>query len=277
MVLFCSIDTPGVIKRVSQLFDGHPILIQGFNTFLPVGYLIECTIGGDGMHVGRIIVTTPTGTMMRADDSRSWTMTDHAGVVTTSTVPVSASETALSVALAQTASGSKSKIEQQLPAAERPGSLPPAIAYVTKVKTSCNTATYREFLTILEQWKEYTVHNSGSTMTTGEGEDKIFMRDILIKIKELFSASNRPELVEDFRIFVPDNSVEVFDEVLAMKDRKRKRVVDALPTVAGSSSASGKRKRKPTEREKEKELPIKPSSGSINKVGTNPNYISTTY
>eukprot|EP01135_Chromosphaera_perkinsii_P004375 Nk52_evm26s279 gene=Nk52_evmTU26s279 len=36
-----SIDTPGVIGRVSTLFDGHPDLIRGFNTFLPPGYKIE--------------------------------------------------------------------------------------------------------------------------------------------------------------------------------------------------------------------------------------------
>lgn len=36
-----SIDTPGVINRVSNLFKGHPDLIVGFNTFLPPGYKIE--------------------------------------------------------------------------------------------------------------------------------------------------------------------------------------------------------------------------------------------
>ena len=36
-----SIDTPGVIDRVLQLFDGHRELILGFNTFLPEGYKIE--------------------------------------------------------------------------------------------------------------------------------------------------------------------------------------------------------------------------------------------
>lgn len=36
-----SIDTPGVIQRVSNLFRGHPELIVGFNTFLPPGYKIE--------------------------------------------------------------------------------------------------------------------------------------------------------------------------------------------------------------------------------------------
>ena len=37
----CSIDTPGVIRKVSELFVGFPDLIVGFNTFLPPGYKIE--------------------------------------------------------------------------------------------------------------------------------------------------------------------------------------------------------------------------------------------
>ena len=36
-----SIDTPGVIARVKQLFAGHPELIVGFNVFLPPGYKID--------------------------------------------------------------------------------------------------------------------------------------------------------------------------------------------------------------------------------------------
>lgn len=36
-----NINTPGVIRRVSTLFEGHPLLIEGFNTFLPPGYKIE--------------------------------------------------------------------------------------------------------------------------------------------------------------------------------------------------------------------------------------------
>ena len=54
-----AIDTPGVIDRVSTLFNGHPNLIQGFNTFLPPGYRIECGTG-DNSHTIR--VTTPSGT-----------------------------------------------------------------------------------------------------------------------------------------------------------------------------------------------------------------------
>ncbi|KAL1296692.1 hypothetical protein AAFC00_000168 [Neodothiora populina] len=54
-----AIDTPGVIERVSSLFAGNPELIQGFNTFLPPGYRIECGTGDDP---NAIRVTTPMGT-----------------------------------------------------------------------------------------------------------------------------------------------------------------------------------------------------------------------
>lgn len=58
-MIFRSIDTPGVIRRVSSLFQGNPNLIQGFNTFLPPGYRIECGTNGDP---NAIRVTTPMGT-----------------------------------------------------------------------------------------------------------------------------------------------------------------------------------------------------------------------
>lgn len=62
-----AIDTPGVIDRVSHLFTGHPELIQGFNTFLPPGYRIECGTEGDP---NSIRVTTPMGTtVQRLDQS----------------------------------------------------------------------------------------------------------------------------------------------------------------------------------------------------------------
>ncbi len=57
------IDTPGVINRVSELFAGHPNLIQGFNTFLPPGYRIECGTGNDP---NSIRVTTPMGTTVQS-------------------------------------------------------------------------------------------------------------------------------------------------------------------------------------------------------------------
>ncbi|KAJ1675234.1 hypothetical protein EV182_001669, partial [Spiromyces aspiralis] len=53
-----TIDTPGVINRVSTLFRGHISLIRGFNAFLPPGYHIECS---ENPH-DPVRVTTPSGT-----------------------------------------------------------------------------------------------------------------------------------------------------------------------------------------------------------------------
>ncbi|XP_018324326.1 paired amphipathic helix protein Sin3b [Agrilus planipennis] len=60
-----SIDTPGVIQRVSNLFRGFPDLIVGFNTFLPPGYKIEVQKNEQG-YAFQVSVSMPsptTGTM----------------------------------------------------------------------------------------------------------------------------------------------------------------------------------------------------------------------
>ncbi|CAH0550046.1 unnamed protein product [Brassicogethes aeneus] len=58
-----SIDTPGVIQRVSNLFKGFPDLIVGFNTFLPPGYKIEVQRIDQGYAFQvSVSVPSPTGT-----------------------------------------------------------------------------------------------------------------------------------------------------------------------------------------------------------------------
>ncbi|EAA12860.5 AGAP007892-PA, partial [Anopheles gambiae str. PEST] len=54
-----SIDTPGVIQRVSNLFRGHPELIVGFNTFLPPGYKIEVQANDQGCYLFQVSVSVP--------------------------------------------------------------------------------------------------------------------------------------------------------------------------------------------------------------------------
>lgn len=59
-----SIDTPGVIQRVSNLFRGFPDLIVGFNTFLPPGYKIEVQRNEQGYAFQvSVSMPSPTGTM----------------------------------------------------------------------------------------------------------------------------------------------------------------------------------------------------------------------
>lgn len=53
---------------MSNLFNGHPALIQGFNTFLPPGYRIEC---GTDDNPDAIRVTTPSGTTTQSLQARS--------------------------------------------------------------------------------------------------------------------------------------------------------------------------------------------------------------
>lgn len=56
-----SIDTPGVIARVSNLFKGYPELIVGFNTFLPPGYKIEVQANESG-YAFQVSVSVPSST-----------------------------------------------------------------------------------------------------------------------------------------------------------------------------------------------------------------------
>ena len=63
---FGSIDTPGVIDRVVVLFRNHPLLIQNFNTFLPVGFRLECS-SLDGSAENIITIHTPMGVTRRTE------------------------------------------------------------------------------------------------------------------------------------------------------------------------------------------------------------------
>ncbi|KAI8337219.1 hypothetical protein BC941DRAFT_352947 [Chlamydoabsidia padenii] len=126
-----AIDTPGVIERVSSLFRGHPLLISGFNTFLPPGYCIEC-ITDENNH-DLIKVTTPTGIT-----------TTNAGE------PVRL--------------GSETTAQQQLhhPIDDNMGNRRPpvefnhAINYVNKIKNrfSSDPDIYKQFLEILQTYQK---------------------------------------------------------------------------------------------------------------------------
>lgn len=63
-----SIDTPGVIQRVSSLFKGFPDLIVGFNTFLPPGYKIEVQRNDQG-YAFQVSVSMPSPTGTVSSDS----------------------------------------------------------------------------------------------------------------------------------------------------------------------------------------------------------------
>ncbi|KAK0447354.1 uncharacterized protein EV420DRAFT_1276099 [Desarmillaria tabescens] len=56
------IDIFGVMQRISQLFHGNPVLIRGFNTFLPVGYCVDVSSN-------TVTISTPQGTLTGGPDN----------------------------------------------------------------------------------------------------------------------------------------------------------------------------------------------------------------
>jgi paired amphipathic helix protein Sin3a len=77
-----SIDTPGVITRVSHLFKGHPELIVGFNTFLPPGYKIEVQANEQG-YAFQVSVSMPSPTA-----THTATLSQHHCTVNVGSPPV---------------------------------------------------------------------------------------------------------------------------------------------------------------------------------------------
>ncbi|KAK0482436.1 histone deacetylase complex, SIN3 component [Armillaria novae-zelandiae] len=122
------IDTPGVIHRVSHLFFGHPQLIIGFNTFLPLGYHIEIT--SDGPTLSRITVTNSDGSVI---------LYQHPPLLPPERRPETSgpSGTPDPKAVAY-------DFDKQI--------MGPAFNYVQKIKQRCDPETYKQFLDILSRY-----------------------------------------------------------------------------------------------------------------------------
>jgi paired amphipathic helix protein Sin3a len=160
---------------VSYLFNGNPNLIQGFNTFLPVGYRI------DAQSKDFITVTTPTGTMTQTKTSGadtggqgdlSWSVTGREGIIPTGDTGVLALGPG-SIGVADTmvgiASTSTEVRSAPLPTSARVSGSPdpsmsgfgldsqtmePAVQYVHKIKQRCDPDTYKQFLEILSRYHQ---------------------------------------------------------------------------------------------------------------------------
>ncbi|KAH7909888.1 hypothetical protein BJ138DRAFT_1154242 [Hygrophoropsis aurantiaca] len=282
------IDTPGVIKRVSYLFNGHPSLIQGFNTFLPVGYRIECS--SDPRDSTYITVTTPTGTMLQSSEGPG-----KAGIMW-STFPSLQGNTPKDPA-STFATGSGSRVLDVAAGAEyahpqsnlpsRNGSpdpsmyglgldgaaIEPAVQYVQKIKQRCDEATYRQFLEILGRYHQRS--------------DAIDEREVSAEIARLFK--HDPDLRSDFRIFMPEKSQALFDEAeesyvaptrrtrpnTPLDGRGSRRKPEPSSALDAVAAVPQKRKRKATEREvqrdKERERDSAARAGpSTHKAGKQP-------
>ncbi|KRZ99517.1 uncharacterized protein AC631_04736, partial [Debaryomyces fabryi] len=182
-----SIDTPGVIDRVSTLFRGHPNLIQGFNTFLPPGYRIECSL--DPSDPNPIRVTTPTGTTTRPNIgyNQNWgndSNQEQPGQMQHANQPPIPGSSPGRFIL--------SHEQQQQQQQQNGGQIEfnHAISYVNKIKTrfANQPDIYKQFLEILQTYQR---------------EQKP-IGEVYEQVTVLFS--NSPDLLDDFKQFLPDTS-----------------------------------------------------------------------
>jgi len=153
-----SIDTPGVIQRVSELFSGHSDLVEGFNTFLPPGYRIQS-------QDDRLLVITPSG-IQSTIDRNSRVITSgvpryHSAQSIQQTAPYHSE-------LGGPSSFSSPAPQLPLPSGHHDGGMHDvrqpgqamefnrAIQFVNKIKMrfSNEPDTYREFLEVLQKFRQ---------------------------------------------------------------------------------------------------------------------------
>uniref|UniRef100_A0A3Q1HPC2 Paired amphipathic helix protein Sin3b n=1 Tax=Anabas testudineus TaxID=64144 RepID=A0A3Q1HPC2_ANATE len=198
-----SIDTPGVINRVSQLFHGHPDLVLGFNAFLPPGYRIE--VPKNGM----AFLQSPFTAQVCLID---------AGPAQTSAVKLASSESIssptsaghpdppsrLSLPLTGRESQNQATTSSVSPPASEtsPVEFDSAISYVNKIKNRFldHPEIYRAFLEILHTYQKEQLEvkeSRGTRGSSGMTEDEVFS-----KVASLFKGQE--DLLAEFGQFLPD-------------------------------------------------------------------------
>uniref|UniRef100_A0AAQ4Q824 Paired amphipathic helix protein Sin3a n=1 Tax=Gasterosteus aculeatus aculeatus TaxID=481459 RepID=A0AAQ4Q824_GASAC len=244
-----SIDTPGVISRVSQLFKGHPDLIMGFNTFLPPGYKIEVQ-SADLVNVttpGQIHHITPHGISVQ-NIPITGAATLHPPQLPATTAlppPTQPSPAKMSKPLPPQASTPSSQSNPSIPAYTSPRSppmllLPPlsgtptgppmpnnqpvefnhAINYVNKIKNRFQGQPdiYKAFLEILHtyQKEQRNAKEAGGNYTPALTEQEVYAQ-----VARLFK--NQEDLLSEFGQFLPDaNSSVVSFSLLLSKTTAEK-------------------------------------------------------
>lgn len=215
-----TIDTPGVIERVSALFKGYPNLIQGFNTFLPQGYRIECSNNPNDP----IKVTTPMGSSTTVLNTANAVSNIHQESVLlqqqqqqqhqqqqqSQNQHQQQSQGPLQSAYQMQAPDQQTDQSTAQQQATRPQSHSPqeasqptsnvkkpadvefsqAITYVNKIKTrfADQPDIYKQFLEILQTYQR---------------EQKP-IHEVYAQVTILFQ--NAPDLLDDFKKFLPDSS-----------------------------------------------------------------------
>ena len=240
--LHCRIDTPGVIERVSNLFHGHPALIQGFNTFLPAGYRIETSDNPDPNY---ITVTTPAGTTTQA--------TNAAFKYTTSKTQ---------------SVDKKSTLERQDIPQVSQETLKPALDFMARIRAryANQPEVYNRFLAILMETADSATQQTSTDIRGMESWSVACLSakwpqevNLIHRVMDLFK--DNVDLMREFVQFLPDENMRQDELARIAELEKARKTNEARSKRGGDGHASGstavpqKSKRKPVEREKEKEPP----------------------
>uniref|UniRef100_A0A665UP83 Paired amphipathic helix protein Sin3a n=1 Tax=Echeneis naucrates TaxID=173247 RepID=A0A665UP83_ECHNA len=191
-----SIDTPGVISRVSQLFKGHPDLIMGFNTFLPPGYKIEVQTND---------LVNPLQPQALTPSSQS-----------NPSIPAYTSPRSPPMQLHPPLSGTPTGPPMQN---NQPVEFNHAINYVNKIKNRFQGQPdiYKAFLEILHtyQKEQRNAKEAGGNYTPALTEQEVYAQ-----VARLFK--NQEDLLSEFGQFLPDANSSVVNKkkpkLLNLKD-----------------------------------------------------------
>ncbi|KAE8632435.1 hypothetical protein XENTR_v10001548 [Xenopus tropicalis] len=184
-----SIDTPGVIRRVSQLFHEHPDLMLGFNAFLPLGYKIELPKNG------KVVVQTSLASPVSSDATTSSLSSSR---VIVPPVP----ENVLSEVPEESRQQEKEK--PQPPPESDSLEFHNAISYVNKIKTRFldRPEIYRSFLEILHTYQKDQLNPKGRPFR-GMSEEEVFT-----EVASLFRGQE--DLLSEFGQFLPEAKRSLF-------------------------------------------------------------------
>jgi len=203
-----SIDTPGVIKRVSLLFRGHPDLIVGFNTFLPPGYKIA-------VEANETISVEQPGQQAMSLSMFTTTLPSQLP-----TKPVHPSNPPLPEPLPATQPTQHGVTSGMQPASSGSATTGPpvefnhAIQYVNKIKVCYQSQPeiYKSFLDILHKYQnEQKMLKEGTAFPLGYRP--LTEVEVYGLVTDLFK--DQPQLLAEFSQFLPDASGTAAESALA--------------------------------------------------------------
>jgi len=209
-----TIDTPGVIKKVSELFRGYRRLILGFNTFLPEGHKI-CNEDIERSEAE-----------FRAAEEAARARDLAAQQAALARAPPSAP-----------GSGNQGGGAAAGAAAPQHQEFDHAISYVTNIKQRFSTEpdTYKAFLDILHAYQKDQAKPK---------EQQKGIQEVLDKVSKLFA--DHPDLLKEFTYFLPDavqgQAKERLDRAAQESiDRKRRQQLGQMPQARPASGGRGGR------------------------------------